>query len=195
MQIKSIAVIGAGPLGREIALLAARAGYSTVLEDVNAETIERAQAAIRERIDTAIRAGELSAGDRDAAISRISTSRSIEDAMRAAELIIDTTLDELETKLEVFTIFDKFARPGAVLASCTASLSVADIATITFRAEHCIGMRFPAPDSQLKRVEIVRSSQTAEDVIAECAEAGCSMGLEVVISNEPVESKRELETR
>jgi 3-hydroxyacyl-CoA dehydrogenase len=187
MQIKSIAVIGAGPLGRDIALLSARAGYPTILEDVNAETIERALAAIR--------AGELSAGDRDAAISRISTSRSIEDAMRAAELIIDTTLDELETKLEVFTIFDKFARPGAVLASCTASLSVSEIATITFRAERCVGMRFTCPASQLKRVEIVRSSQTTEDVVAECVAAGRRMGLEVAISYEPAESKRELETR
>jgi len=195
MQIKSIAVIGAGPLGREIALLAARAGYSTVLEDVNVETLERALLAIRARLDAAIRAGELSAGDRDAAVSRITTSRSIEDAMRAAELIIDTTLDELETKLEVFTIFDKFARPGAILASCTASLSVSEIATITFRAERCVGMRFAGPGSQLKRVEIVRSSQTAEDVVAECAEAVRRMGLEVVIFYEPAESKRELETR
>lgn len=187
MQIKSIAVIGAGPSGRDIALLSARAGYPTVLEDVNADTLERALAAIR--------AGELAAGDGDAAISRISISRSIEDAMRAAELIIDTTLDELETKLEVFTIFDKFARPGAILASCTASLSVSEIATITFRAERCVGMRFAGPASQLKRVEIVRSSQTAEDVVAACADAGRGMGLEVVISCEPAESKREVETR
>ncbi|MGB9335841.1 MAG: 3-hydroxyacyl-CoA dehydrogenase family protein [Candidatus Acidiferrales bacterium] len=187
MQIKSIAVIGAGPLGRDIALLSARAGYPTVLEDVNAETIERA-------LD-AIRAGEMSAGGRDAAMSRLSTSRSIEDAMRAAELIIDTTLDELETKLEVFTIFDKFARPGAILASCTASLSVSEIATITFRAERCVATRFTGFAPRLKRVEIVRSSQTAEEVVAECAEAGRRMGLEVVISFEQPESKRELETR
>jgi 3-hydroxybutyryl-CoA dehydrogenase len=187
MQIKSIAVIGAGPLGREIALLSARAGYPTILEDVNAETIERALAAIR--------AGELSAGDGDAAMSRLSTSRSIEDAMRAAELIIETTLDELETKLEVFTIFDKFARPGAILASCTASLSVSEIATITFRAERCVGMRFASPASQLTRLEIVRSFQTAEDVVGACAEAGHRMGLEVVIVYEQAESKRELETR
>ena len=187
MQIKSIAVIGAGPLGRNIAFLAARAGYPTVVEDVNAETLERALAAIR--------GGELSASDGEAAISRLSTSRSIEDAMRAAELIIDTTLDELETKLEVFTIFDKFARPGAILASCTASLSVSDIATITFRAERCVGMQFADPASQLKRVQIVRSAQTSEDVVAECVEAGRRMGLEVAISCEPADLKREVETR
>lgn len=195
MQIMSIAVIGAGPLGREIGLLAARAGYPTVLEDVNAETLERALAAIRARLDNAVRADELAAGDGPTVMSRISTSRSIEDAVRAAELIVETTLDELETKLEVFTIFDKFARPGAILASSTASLSVSDIATITFRADRCVGMRFAAPGSNLKRVEIVRCSQTAEDVVAECTEAGRRMGLEVVISYEPAESKRKLETR
>jgi 3-hydroxybutyryl-CoA dehydrogenase len=120
MQITGIVVIGAGPLGREIAYLAARSGYPTVLEDVNSETIERALEAIRAWVAVS----GLSVEERIATTARISTSRSIEDAMRAAQLVIDTTIDELETKLEVFTIFDKFARPGAILACCTASLSV-----------------------------------------------------------------------
>ena len=81
MQITSIAVIGAGPLGREISCLAARAGYQTVLEDVNPETIELALAAIREWLHAA---PELKDEDRAGAVARISTSRSIEDAMRAA---------------------------------------------------------------------------------------------------------------
>ena len=120
--------------------------------------------------------------------ARLTTSRSIEDAMRSAELIIETTVDELETKLEVFTIFDKFARPGAILASCTTSLSVADIATITFRAERCVGMRFGDPAAHLRRVEIVRSSATAEEVIEAFAEAGRRMDVEVRIASETVQA-------
>lgn len=193
MEIKTISVIGAGPLGREIARLAARAGYATVLEDVNSETIDRALVAIRARLDEAIRSGEITALDRDAALNQLTASRSIEDAMRAAELIIDTTIDELETKLEVFTIFDKFARPGAILASCTASLSIADIATITFRAERCVGMRFGDSAANLTHVEIARSPRTAEDVIAACVEVARGMGLEALIVSEPIETARTAE--
>jgi 3-hydroxyacyl-CoA dehydrogenase len=183
MQITSIVVIGAGPLGRELAYFAARAGYPTVLEDVNSETIERALDAIRGWLDRS----SLSVDDRTAAIARISTSRSIEDAMRAAELVIDTTIDELETKLEVFTIFDKFARPGAILGCCTSSLSVSDLATITFRAERCVGLRFADGGAGLERLEIVRSSRTLEDVVDACVEVGRRMGLEVAIVSEVVE--------
>jgi 3-hydroxybutyryl-CoA dehydrogenase len=181
MQITSIAVIGAGPLGREIAYLAARAGYTTVLEDVNSETIERGIAAIRSWLDAV--AG-LTAEDRGAVLARISTSRSIEDAVRAAELVIDTTIDELETKLEVFTIFDRFARPGAILACCTVSLSVSDIATITFRAERCVGLRFAHLGSRLKRVEIVRCSRTDGNVVDACVEVVRRLGLDAAVVSE-----------
>jgi 3-hydroxybutyryl-CoA dehydrogenase len=180
MQITSIVVIGAGPLGREIAYLTARAGYSTVLEDVNSETIERAVVVIRARLDET----DFSVEDRHAALARISTLRSIEDAMRAAELVIDTTIDELETKLEVFTIFDKFARPGAILGCCTSSLSVSDLATITFRAERCVGLRFADIGTQLRRVEITRSARTREDVVDASVEVWRRLGFETSVISE-----------
>ena len=135
----------------------------------------------------------MTALERDGALNQLTASRSIEDAMRAAELIIDTTIEELETKLEIFTILDKFARPGAILASCTASLSIADIATITFRAEHCVGMRFGDSAANLTHVEIARSPRTAEDVIAACVEVARGMGLEALIVSEPIETARTAE--
>ncbi len=184
MQITSISVIGAGSLGREIAFLAASAGYSTVLEDVNSETIECALVAIREWLD----AGDLPAADRGPALARISTSRSIENAMRAAELVVDTTIDELETKLEIFTIFDKFARPGAILGCCTSSLSVSDLATITLRAERCMGLRFADVGARLKRVEIARSSRTNGEVVDAVVEVGRGLGLEVAVVSEAIEA-------
>jgi len=184
MQITSIAVIGAGPLGREIAYLAARAGYATVLEDVNSETIERALVSIGGWLDVS----DLAVEDRVAVLARISTSRSIEDAMRAAELLIDTTIDELETKLEVFTIFDKFARPAAILGCCTTSLSVSDIATITFRVDRCVGLRFADVGSRLTQAEIVRSSRTNGAVVDACVEVVRRLGLDAAIVSDKVEA-------
>jgi 3-hydroxybutyryl-CoA dehydrogenase len=184
MQITGISVIGAGPLGREIAYLAALAGYATVLEDVNSETIDRALVSIRGWLD----ASGLSVEDCAAALARISTSRSIEDAMRATELVIDTTIDELETKLEVFTIFDKFARPGAILGCCTSSLSVSDLATITLRVEQCVGLRFADDGARLTRLEITRSARTNSEVVDACAGVGQGVGLDVSVVSEAVEA-------
>jgi 3-hydroxyacyl-CoA dehydrogenase len=195
MEIKSIAVIGAGPLGRELARRAARGGFSTLLEDVNSETLERALLAIRSRIGEVIHAGRPAAEDCGAALERLTTSRSIEEAMRSAEFIIDTTIDELETKLEVFTIFDKFARPGAILASCTSSLPIADIATITFREDCCVGLKFIEDGANLKQVCIMRSDRTAEEVMSACAGTLYSMGLPVAVSRDVPISKPEVEAQ
>jgi 3-hydroxybutyryl-CoA dehydrogenase len=191
MLIERIAFIGAGAVGRELAYLGMRAGIGTLLEDVNRETLDFALVHIRTRLNADVSAGELSPDNRDAALARLTTSQSIEDAMRTAKLIVDTTLDELETKLEIFTIFDKFALPDAILASCTTSLSVSDIATITFHADHCLALRFVGDASRLKRVEIVRSAQNVDAVVKACEEMASRMGLEASVMWEPADITRE----
>lgn len=95
-------------------------------------------------------------------------------------MLIETVPDEMEVKLEIFTIFDKFAKPGAILASNT-SLSITEIASITFRTEDCIGMRFANPVPQITRVELVRGADTSDATIAACSEAARRMGMEITI--------------
>jgi len=90
----------------------------------------------------------------------------------------------METKLEIFTLLDKFARPGAILASTTSSLSVSEIATITFRAEHCVGMHFFDPVPKMKPLEVVRALETSDETIFACVEVGRRMGKEVVVVTE-----------
>jgi 3-hydroxybutyryl-CoA dehydrogenase len=87
-------------------------------------------------------------------------------------------------KLEIFTHFDKFARPNAIFASNTSSLSVTEMATITFRAEKCVGMHFFNPVPKMKLLEIVRALETSEDTIETCREVGVRMGKEVVVVRE-----------
>ncbi|HEU5410007.1 MAG TPA: 3-hydroxyacyl-CoA dehydrogenase NAD-binding domain-containing protein, partial [Candidatus Acidoferrales bacterium] len=99
-------------------------------------------------------------------------------------LIIEAVPEEMETKLEIFTILDKFAKPGAILASNTSSLSITEMAAITFRAENCIGMHFFNPVQKMKLLEIVRGLETSEQSVAACAEAGRRMGKEVVVVRE-----------
>jgi 3-hydroxybutyryl-CoA dehydrogenase len=121
---------------------------------------------------------------KDNALANLSTSRSVEDVCREADLLIEAVPEEMEVKLEIFTIFDKFAKPGAILASNTSSLSITEMASITFRAEDCIGMHFADPVPKMKLLEIVRALETSEATLQTCVEVGRRMGKEVVVIRE-----------
>jgi 3-hydroxybutyryl-CoA dehydrogenase len=184
MEVKTIGVIGAGTMGRGIAYAAAFGGYRTVLEDVSSETLDQGIEYIRQSLDEAVSRGKATERQRDDALAGLSTARSAEEVCRQADLLIEAVPEEMELKLEIFTLFDKFARPGAILASNTSSLSVTELAAITSRAEDCIGMHFFNPVPKMKLLEIVRALETSEATISTCAEVGRRMGKEVVIVRE-----------
>jgi 3-hydroxybutyryl-CoA dehydrogenase len=184
MEIKTIAVIGAGTMGRGIAYAAALGGYRTVLEDVSSEMLEQGTAYISQALEDGVARGKVTAHQKDKALADLTTSRSVEDVCREADLLIEAVPEEMEVKLEIFTIFDKFAKPDAILASNTSSLSITEMASITFRAENCIGMHFFNPVPKMKLLEIVRALETSEATLQACLEVGRRMGKEVVVIRE-----------
>jgi 3-hydroxybutyryl-CoA dehydrogenase len=184
MEIKTIGVIGAGAMGRGIAYAAALAGYRTVLEDVSTEMREQGCSYILQTLEEGVSRGKVTAEQKERALANLSTARSVEDVCREADLLIEAVPEEMEVKLEIFTIFDKFAKPGAILASNTSSLSVTEMASITFRAEDCIGMHFFNPVPTMKLLEIVRALETSEATLQTCVEVGRRMGKEVVVIRE-----------
>ena len=114
-------------------MLCAQSGFATIIEDVLPGNLRRAAQAIRSA---------------DAALApRYATS--IEDAVRDADLVIDTVPDELESKLEILSLLDRMAPPAALFATPTEALSIADLASCTYRPGQCFGLRFlalpPAP--------------------------------------------------
>src|SRR5713101_6557332 len=156
MGVKTIAVIGAGTMGRGIAYAAAFGGYNTVLEDVSRQVLEQGVAWIKQSFEEGVVRGKVEASVRDKALSLISTASNVEDAIRDAELIIEAAPEELEMKLELFTIFDKFAKTGAIFASNTSSLSITDFTDVTVSRDRCVGMHFFNPVPKMKLVELVR---------------------------------------
>lgn len=184
MEIKTIGVIGAGAMGRGIAYAAALGGYRTVLEDVSPEMREQGLSYISQTLEDGVSLGKVTLEQKERALANLSTSRSVEDVCREADLLIEAVPEEMEVKLEIFTIFDKFAKPGAILASNTSSLSITEMASITFRAEDCIGMHFFNPVPKMKLLEIVRALETSEATLQTCAEVGRRMGKEVVVIRE-----------
>jgi 3-hydroxybutyryl-CoA dehydrogenase len=126
--LKTVAIIGAGRLGRVLALLSARAGFHTVLEDVLPSNLRKASSVL-----DLLHARELGS------YPTVELVGSVEEAARDADLILDSVPDELESKLEIFWLLDRMAPPRSIFLTPTTALSIADLASCTCRAERCMG--------------------------------------------------------
>ncbi len=124
---QTVAIIGAGPLGRSLALRAARAGYAVFLEDVMPSNLHHAQEYIRQELGPA-------------ALPSVAFVSTVEDAVRSADLVIDCVPDELESKLEILWLLDRMAPPHAVFATPTTTQSIADLAACTYRPDKCVAI-------------------------------------------------------
>ncbi|HSY31131.1 MAG TPA: 3-hydroxyacyl-CoA dehydrogenase NAD-binding domain-containing protein [Verrucomicrobiae bacterium] len=183
-DIKTIAVIGAGTMGRGIAYAAAFGGYTIVLEDISPQMLEESTRWITKSFDEGVTSGKVDAKIRDHALSLIATASSVEGAIRDADLIIEAVPEEMEMKMELFTIFDKFAKPHAIFASNTSSLSISDMSDLTVSRERCIGMHFFNPVPKMKLIELVKTPLTSQNTVNVCTEVGRRMGKEVVLVQE-----------
>ncbi len=130
----TVAIVGAGPLGRWLALSAARAGYQVLLEDVMPASLRHAREALRRQL------GAEASGQIAGAAPSIVYASTIEDAVRPADLAIDCVPDELESKLEILWLLDRMAPPRTVLATPSTRLSIADLASCTNRPEKCVAI-------------------------------------------------------
>lgn len=167
MKIQNVAVIGAGTAGRAFALRCARAGFAVVLEDVMPEKLRRAQ---DEYADAA---------------GLMRFAMTVEDAVADADLAVDFVPDELESKLEIFSLLDRMAPPRTVLCTPTEALSVTDLASCTYRPERCVGV---AGSLDGTSVRVLRSRFLGSEVEAAIVEFFSQLGTsaEVVADVEPM---------
>ena len=184
MDVKTIAVIGAGTMGRGIAYAAALGGFKTVLEDISPRVLEEATSWIQQSFEEGVTRGKVEAIVRDKALSLISLSNDVKDAIRDAELIIEAVPEELKMKLELFAILDKAAKDGAIFASNTSSLSITEFTSTTNARDRCIGMHFFNPVPKMRLIELVRTPHTSDETVTACGEVARRMGKEVVLVNE-----------
>ena len=183
-QVRTIAVIGAGTMGRGIAHAAALGGYRTILEDLLPGALRKAENEIRANLDKAVELGKVAAPDADAAFRLVEYAGSVDEAAREADLVIEAVPEEMESKIEIFTLLDKICRPNTILASNTSSLSITEIASVTYRARKIVGMHFFNPVHKMKLLEVVRALETDDDTLSSAVEVGKRMGKEVVVIKE-----------
>jgi 3-hydroxybutyryl-CoA dehydrogenase len=184
VRVDTVAVIGAGIMGRGIAYAAAVGGYRTVLQDILPASLRKAEVEIRANLDKAVERGKSSIAEADAAFGKIEFTSEMAEAVHDAELVIEAVPEEIESKIAIFTQLDQCTRPETILASNTSSLSITEIASVTSRARKCVGMHFFNPVHKMKLVEIVRALETDDDTVATAADVGRRMKKETVVVRE-----------
>jgi 3-hydroxybutyryl-CoA dehydrogenase len=186
--VGTVSIIGAGKAGRSIALAAATGGYQVVLEDLLPNALRRAESELHTSIDESVKAGKVSADVGAAALSRLEFAGSVEEAARQADLVIEAGPEELESKIEIFTLLDKICRPGTMLVSVLGSLSISEISHVTYRARQCVGLRISHGIAG-QRVQIIRSSETDNDTVIAVTEMVKRMGAAAAVVDDDVSGR------
>ena len=157
-----IAVVGAGQMGNGIAHVFAQSGYDVTMIDVAEAALEKGKATIASNLDRQIKKGTLQAADKDAIMGRITTAAST-DAVATADIVIEAATENRDLKFRIFGDLDAKAKPGAILASNTSSISITEIAAKTKRPELVIGMHFMNPVPVMQLVEVIRGLATSDE--------------------------------
>jgi 3-hydroxybutyryl-CoA dehydrogenase len=165
MEIQSIGVVGAGTMGNGIAQACAAAGVSVVLTDVAQAQLDRGLKAVDGSLERLVKKEKLSAADKAAVLARITTSTGL-DALAGCDLVVEAATENLDLKLKIFGQLDAVAKPEAIIASNTSSISITRLAAATKRPDRVIGMHFFNPVPVMALVELIRGLQTADATYA-----------------------------
>jgi 3-hydroxybutyryl-CoA dehydrogenase len=184
VNIQKIAVLGAGIMGRGIAYASALGGFRTALQDSSSSALEKAAAEISATLEKGVATGKVAGEEAAASHRRLSLARSLEDAVREADLVIEAVPERMELKIEIFAALDRLAPKTALLASNTSSLSITEMAAATTRPRQVLGMHFFNPVHRMKLLEVVRALETSEETIAAACAVGVAMGKECVVVRE-----------
>lgn len=130
--IRIVAVIGAGHAGRSFAMACAAAGLYVALEDVMPAKLRRAEV---EYADLSLRGG----------FGELQLASTVEEAVREADIVIDFVPDELESKLEIFSMIDRMAPPKSIICTPSESQSITDLASCVYRPDRCVALRESSP--------------------------------------------------
>jgi len=175
MSIARIGVVGAGQMGAGIAHVAALAGKDVLLTDVSPGLVEKGIAVVRKNLGRQVEKGKVAAEAAEAALSRIVAASDVA-AFGEADLVVEAIVENEAVKRDLFARLDAAAKPGAILASNTSSISITRLAAATKRPEQVIGMHFMNPVPVMQLVEVIRgiatSDATTEAVVAAAKEMG-----------------------
>jgi 3-hydroxybutyryl-CoA dehydrogenase len=164
--MRNIAVIGAGTMGNGIAHVFAMHGYYVTMIDVAHIALEKGMAQIEKNLGRMLAKEKITEVEMQAALGRISTSSSLADGVKDADLVVEAATENMDLKLKLFHSIDEHAPKSAILASNTSSISITRIASATKRPSQVIGMHFMNPVPLMKLVEVIRGYATTDETTA-----------------------------
>ena len=181
MEIKKLAVIGAGTMGHGIAQVAATAHYDVCLNDIKDEFLARAKSGIDGSLDRMLKKEKITAQEKEAILSRITFTTDIPKAVKDADLIIEAIPEILELKKEMFKKLDTLSKPEAILGTNTSQNSITEIASVVANPSRVVGTHFFNPPVMMRLVEVVKGLETADSVVEQIRGFATNLGKEIVV--------------
>ncbi|MCJ8165430.1 3-hydroxyacyl-CoA dehydrogenase NAD-binding domain-containing protein [Pontibacter sp. E15-1] len=161
-DITTIGVIGAGTMGQGIAQICAQAGYKTILFDINAQVLEKAEKTTLDNLNKGIARGKLTEAERDAALANLAYTA--DTLQLSCHVIVEAVVERLEVKQSIFQELASINTPDTILASNTSSIPITQIAAKVPHPERVVGMHFFNPAHIMKLVEVISGAATAPEV-------------------------------
>ena len=181
LEIKKVAVIGAGTMGHGIAQVAATAHYDVCLNDIKDEFLARAKSGIDGSLDRMLKKEKITAQEKEAILSRITFTTDIPKAVKDADLIIEAIPEILELKKEMFKKLDTLSKPEAILGTNTSQNSITEIASVVANPSRVVGTHFFNPPVMMRLVEVVKGLETADSVVEQIRAFATKLGKEIVV--------------
>ena len=165
MKVKTIGIVGAGTMGNGIAQAFAVSGFDVIMTDVSEGAVQKGLATISGSLDRLIKKEKMTVEQKAAALAHIKTASDMA-ALKEVDLIIEAATENLELKTGIFRKLDELAKPEAIIASNTSSISITKLAGATKRPAQVVGMHFFNPVPMMALVEVTRGLQTSDATYA-----------------------------
>ena len=165
MAIERLGIVGSGIMGSGIAEVAAKAGVAVVLRSRKQETADAMVAGLERSLAKQVSRGKLEQAEADAALGRVGATADL-DALAQCDLVVESVVEDLEVKKQLFVELDRIVQDGAILATNTSTLPVIEMAVETGRPERVVGIHFFNPAPAMSLVEVVRTLLSSEDTVA-----------------------------
>lgn len=164
-EIKSVAVVGAGTMGRGIAITFLTAGIPVVIVDTEQDTLDRAMSAIRQTFEDQVTKRKLKSDKAEKSMAMLTSTLAYKD-LKDVDLVIEAVFEDLSVKEAIFLKLDAVCKQGTILASNTSTLNLNKIAKFTKRPQDVVGAHFFSPANVMKLLEVIRAEHTSPDVLS-----------------------------
>jgi 3-hydroxybutyryl-CoA dehydrogenase len=183
VEIRTVGVVGSGLMGSGIAEVCAKAGYATIVRELNDDLLARGRQRIERSLSTAVNRNKLASAERDAALERIRGTTSLAD-FSGCDIVIEAATENPSIKEETFAELDRVCPPHAILASNTSSIPIIRMATATQRPDRVLGMHFMNPVPVMPLIEYVRTLTTSDQTLETARSFGESLGKRIIVSKD-----------